>query len=361
MDDKARVLLVDDSRLIRKAASKMLGQEFDLVVAEDGVEGWQKIETDPAIQVVFSDLMMPNMDGYGLLEKVRSSQDDRICQLPLIVLTGADNSDEAKEKAYAMGATDFITKPFNGPILKARAHAHVGHQRTTKTLLEQVNLDTLTGLPNKQGFESRLAKDISFVVRHQQDLAVLQVELDGFKALFDLIGRKGYDSIVKQVAKVLQGSVRKEDTVARVGLARFMVSLPTAKAQGAVMLAQRICNKTEAFNITYKGEKLPVTLSIGACTVSEGQRPAIDKVLETIHVALEKAQQQGRGKVYAQSLEGRSVETRISIDQLLRELEFNGKITSGVELDELMFTLKPIVALLSDKQKQALVSASGGL
>ncbi len=358
MDDKARILLIDDSKLIQAAAAIMLGNEFDFVLGEDGVDGWQKIESDQTIQVVFSDLMMPNMDGYELLEKVRSSQDDRIRQLPVIVVTGADNSDDAKEKAFAMGATDFITKPFNAPNLKARAHAHVGHQRKTKTLLEQVNLDTVTGLLNKQGFESRLAKDVSFIARHQQDLAVLLVELDGYKALFDQVGRNGYDNILNQVAKVLQQLVRAEDTVARAGLARFMISLPTAKAEGAAALAWRICNKVESINITYQGEKMPVTLSIGVCTVTQGQRPELVDVFDGICGALEKAQLLGSGQVYTQGLNGEAVATRISIDQLLRELEFNGKLSTEVKLDQLVLALKPLVTLMSDRQKQALAGSA---
>ncbi len=354
-DDLARVLLVDDSKLIRTAASKMLEQEFDLILAEDGADGWQKIEADPAIQVIFSDLMMPRMDGYQLLEKVRGSDNDRVRQLPVIVLTGADNSDEVKEKAYAMGATDFITKPFDAPTLRVRAHAHVDHQRTTKSLLEQVNLDALTGLLNKQGFERRLDKDISFIARHQHDLTVLHLELDGYKTLFDLVGREGYNGVLKQVAQVVQGAVRKEDTVARIGLAHFMVSLPTAKAPGAVVLAQRICSKVEALSVSYKEEALPITLSIGACSVSGGQRPEMELVLAMASAALEKAQRQGRGSVCAQGLDGEVVETRISIDQLLRELEFCGKLNASIDQGQLVQTLKPLIALLSEQQKKALV------
>lgn len=106
---KPRVLVVDDSKLLRKAASKILNHEFDVKTAEDG---WEQIAIDDSIQVVFCDLMMPVLDGYGLLERVRSSENSRISGLPIVILTGGD-SDEAKEKALAMGVTDFITKPFN--------------------------------------------------------------------------------------------------------------------------------------------------------------------------------------------------------------------------------------------------------
>lgn len=353
---KPRLLLIDDSKLIRKAAEKMLARDFDLVLAEDGVQGWQLIEKDSSIQVVFSDLMMPNMDGFQLLEKIRSSDQECISKLPVIVVTGADNSEAAKEKAFALGATDFITKPFNATNLKARANAHCGYQAQTKSLLDQVNVDNVTGLLNKQAFEVRLAKDLSFVARHQHPLAVLLVELDGYKNLYDQVGRKGYDSIVKQIAKTLQASVRQEDTVARAGLARFMVSLPTAKAAGAVGLAQRICNQVAAFTISFQGQPLAVSLSMGVCTIAVGKRTEASKVIANASKALEQAQLLGVSQVCAQDMDGEPLIRTLSIDQLLKELQANGKLDAATEMDSVVSTLRPIIALLNDEQKKILLS-----
>lgn len=355
--DRGRVLLIDDSKLIRKTAEKMLDKVFTLVLAVDGVDGWEILAKDGDIQVIFCDLMMPNMDGFQFLEKVRSSDDERIRQLPVIIVTGADNSEPAKEKAFALGATDFITKPFNATNLRARAEAYIGHQRQTKTLLEQVNLDTLTGLLNKEGFEDRLAKDISFITRHQHSLSTLLIELDDYKTLFEHIGRAGYDSILKQIAKVIQRSVRREDTVARTSLARFTVSLPTAKGDGALTLSQRICQQVAAFGIRFKGEKITISLSIGVVNVTSGQHPELPELLKAIRQALATAQSKGKSQVHVQGLEGQVLETRVSIDQLLRELAFNGKLTTEVDMDNLVTSLKPIVALLNQSQKQALIDS----
>lgn len=351
----ARILLIDDSKFIRRAAEKMLGDEFDLLVAEDGEQGWKMIQQDPTIQVVFSDLMMPVMDGFQVLEQVRKSDDERIAALPLIVVTGADNSDQSKEKAYSLGATDFITKPFNGTNLKARAHAHVSHQRKTKTLLEQVNLDPVTGLFNKEGFDNRLQKDISFICRHQYDLAVLLVEIDNYKELYEQVGRKGYDSIVRQIANVLQEAVRNEDTVARVGLARFMVSLPTAKGDGAVGLARRICDRVAGFNVAFRNQKLELTVSMGLCSVISGQRPELSQILKVLTTALAQAQKRGRGEVCAQGLDGQTPESRFSVDQLLTELKYEGKLKTELDGQLLVNALKPLLVLLSTEQKRDLL------
>ena len=87
---KPRVLVVDDSKVLRKAAEKILGKEFDVLVACDGEEGWEKFVVDEKIQIVFSDLSMPQLDGYGLLDRIRHSDNQRISDIPVIVITGGE-------------------------------------------------------------------------------------------------------------------------------------------------------------------------------------------------------------------------------------------------------------------------------
>src|SRR5690349_14858119 len=144
-----RVLVVDDSKVIRNAARKMLGAEFDVVIAEDGSEAWSILENDPAIQVVFTDLVMPGLNGYELLRDIRTAVDPRLRALPVIVVTGVDEDEVARVRALELGATDFVTKPFTSIDLLARARAHASHQRETTQLRAQTTLDQLTGLPNK--------------------------------------------------------------------------------------------------------------------------------------------------------------------------------------------------------------------
>src|SRR5688572_19007606 len=161
-DKKARLLVADDSKLMRKAAVKMLGDEFDIVLAEDGQQAWIQLESDPTIQVLFTDLNMPVCDGYELLGRVRDSGDVAISTLPVIVMTGAENDEDARMKALEAGATDFITKPFSGSDLLARARAHASHRQQTAKLESQSTIDALTGLCNKAGFLQRLHQDLAY-------------------------------------------------------------------------------------------------------------------------------------------------------------------------------------------------------
>ena len=323
---EARILLIDDSKVMRKSALKMLGAEFDVVVAEDGEQGWGMIQDDNRIQVVFTDLNMPKMNGYQLLERVRTAQDEGIRNLPVIVVTGAENDDEAKEKALEQGATDFITKPFNSTDLKARAHAHASYQRTTKVLQETATIDPLTGLANQRSFIEQFEKDLSFISRHGQSIAVMVLEVDGFKELFLKIGRKGADSLVQQIAKVVLKNVRREDCVARIGLARFAVSLPTAGAEGATRLAERICQSVAGFKAKLRGETLAISASVGLFVPEQVTGREAEALLAQAEGCLQQAVEAGGNQVkaLAESVAAAVPETQskpVSLEQMLAHLQ----------------------------------------
>src|SRR5690606_19623005 len=125
-----------------------------------------------------------------------------------------DNPEIAKQKAINLGATDFITKPFDGTAITTRALSYANLHKTAEDLLEQTTVDMLTGHMNGKGFHRQLEKEIAFVVRHQSRMTVMAVELDGFKDLFIRVGRKGAETIVRKIGEVLSTIVRREDTVA---------------------------------------------------------------------------------------------------------------------------------------------------
>ena len=260
---KPRLIMVDDSRVMRSAASKMLGARFDVVVAENGLEGWKQIRHDQQIQVVFSDLSMPELDGYGLLEKIRTCDDPGIAGMPVIIVTGAENDEEAREKALNMGATDFITKPFNSTDLLARATAHANYQRERKALAEQSTIDPLTGLGNQLYFNGRLKQELAFAARHGHSVSLVRADVDLFNKLFIKVGKEAADAVLKDVAKNIASLIRKEDTAARIGLSQFAVLLPTADSAGAAIFANRLCRLVRESSIDYKGNRLAATLSIG--------------------------------------------------------------------------------------------------
>ena len=129
-----RILFVDDSKVMLKTAAKILKAEFEVITAVDGNDAWAKLEKDHDIQVLFTDINMPDCDGYELLKFVRTSDDPGLNAMPVILVTGADDDQTARQTALDRGATDFINKKSLGEELLPRARAHARYQRISRKL-----------------------------------------------------------------------------------------------------------------------------------------------------------------------------------------------------------------------------------
>lgn len=358
---KARVLVVDDSKLVRVTAARFLAQQFDLVLAEDGEEAWQKICSDNTIQVVFTDLGMPKLDGYGLIQRVRESENEGIRNQPIIVITGAAEDEDVRRRVFELGATDFITKPFKSTEMIARAEAHSSYRRDKDQLQKNVSIDLLTGALNPSGVAEQLQRDISFVNRHAENLAVVMLELDDFQPLCQRIGQAAADRIIKQVAECLLGAVRKEDSVGRYGFAKFILLLPMAKTEGVVILAKRLCARIKAFTITVGGQAYTLTLSAGIAAARKGQQVLAENLLETAENALANARGMGPGEVQLLKVEdSHAEESQVleSVDALLQAIKEEQIEISAQQMASTLKQLAPLISLMSEQQKQQLLNLS---
>ena len=425
LSDKPRILIVDDSKVLRKAAEKILGNDYDVVLANDGEDGWEKIAVDDTIQVVFSDLSMPVLDGYGLLERIRTSDNPRINELPVIIVTGGE-AEDARIQALDMGATDFITKPFDTVDLTARAKAHVTAVKVNQDLQEQKerlsknsNIDGLTGLGNKQQFIEKLKQDRSFTSRHKLPLSVMCVEIDNYKQIFVKHGKVLAEGLVKQLAKVIMKTIRQEDTAARISVASLGISLPTATAAGSNILAERLRDAIEKAQFKYNGKPLSITVSAAlytpssklvltaeeilhtvsetlkeglasggnqviVCEKSELEEPEVKKDDETILNA-EKVSEIGQTVQKSSLIEDPSENTggeidpssiprfgsiaqneeeptfgsaSLSVEDALENIAKGNKDEVIKQLDDLLDKIKPLLELISDEQKEKLLSGS---
>lgn len=133
------VLIVDDSRLMRVAIKKILKDEFELIEAVDGEDAWSRLMEEPAIACIFSDLSMPNLDGYGLLARVRGSDDAHIRALPFIVITGKEGDlGGLLEEVRGHGATDLVGKPFKSDEIIARTRSLLAVDTTPAVVMAAV-------------------------------------------------------------------------------------------------------------------------------------------------------------------------------------------------------------------------------
>lgn len=299
--EKPRILAVDDSRVMRVAIKKILGNDYDVIEAEHGEDAWTLLINDDTIQVVFTDLSMPYLDGYGLLERMRTSEDTRFKEMPVIIITGKEDNDDAKQQALDRGASDFISKPFESIQLQARAKAHVQFKQTSSKLTNveaklerQSTVDEITGLGGQRYFCKAAEESIAYIRRHGGQYVLLRMDIDDFNKLFIRTGKQVADSLLKAVGQHLAKQVRQEDMLARVGLAKFAIFLRDTPFNQAEQLAARLCQSIAGINFKLSNqESLRLTVSLGVYEPALDKQGDIKTQIETAETYLQQAVDKG--------------------------------------------------------------------
>lgn len=296
MPDKLRILVVDDSKVVRKAFARILGEEYDLVEAEDGEGAWEILNQDDRICAVFTDLNMPHLDGRGLLERIRRSDDPAISRLPVILVTAAtDDETESTKAALDAGATDYVLKPFDSVFLRSKAKAHVKPRAVAAAGEEDklATLDPLTRLANRTYFFERGAQEVSAANRHRTELALLLVAIDDFAELARQIDDRLLKGIIRKLGSYLSSEVRLEDTVARIERDRFAILLSETGLQEAAELAERLRSKVEGKAIRHRDSVFRVTVSIGISALPPTVKRTFDMLLLDAERHLKQARERG--------------------------------------------------------------------
>lgn len=357
--ESSQVLIVDDSSVIRRAAVKILDQEFHVIEAVDGEKAWEVLKSNPAISLVFTDLGMPNMDGYELLETIRKSDDPAISNLPVIIITGAEDSEGAREEVLHMGATDFIGKPFDSVTLKSRAAAHVNHRKEVQSLEKIAATDKLTGLVTDLVFKEHVEQTLAYAFRHHDDLTLVRCDIDDFADHFVKHGKEVAEQILKKVCTIAKKGLRKEDTAGRLGLSQIGLLLPATDAEGAVQVIERIYKRMGKLKIKLGGRELKVSISTGVTSPEELQGLEVDGLIDQAESALEKASQGGGGKiVHFQSAatsnqQGPLPQVDVDIEELLDRLSL-GQPVSNEQLASAMRLILPLMTEANQKMKMGL-------
>lgn len=285
---KPRILVVDDSRIVHAAIKKAVKAEFDLVAAYDGEEGWEQLRKDQSIMLVITDQGMPRLDGFGLIKRIRESAISRINEIPIVMVTGAEEEQvEIREKALEMGASDFLTKPFENTIILARARSYTKLDQTLRhleesedALIEQTILDPLTGVYNDRYLFERGEKDISFATRHHEDLSLFTLEIDNFSDFMLNSGTELTNKLLEWAAQILKDTMRKEDTIARISENGFAVLAPTAQHFDAIALCERIKNKFSDSEFSDSDVNKNITVSMGVSSLDDGDEMDVHSLLD---------------------------------------------------------------------------------
>ena len=298
-----RLLIIGDSRMVRASIARHVKEVFDVHEAVDGEEGWQLLLSDPRVRVVISGLSMPKPDGYELLARIRASKVARVRDIPVIMISGTEEESE-RQRAAALGATDFITQGIGAAELRARldavaqlAQAKEDLDASRVAVAEQATTDPLTQLFTMGFMVKQGSAMYSYARRHNLTLAVLRLGLDDFGAVRAKVGDAIADQIIAAVGKLLDSRMRREDCVARTGPAEFGIMSPSTTGAAAARLAQRVAEEIRAAKITWQGQKIAISVSIGACDSASETVESFADLLVIAEKRMQEAHQAGGDRV----------------------------------------------------------------
>jgi len=367
---KPRILAVDDSRVMRRAMSKVLSKDYDVVETENGEDAWTILLNDESIQVVFTDLSMPFLDGYGLLERIRTSDNPRLKETPVIIITGKDDDDDAKQEALDKGANDFITKPFDSIQLQARAKAHVTLKQTTTKLTEtsdklerQATVDETTGLGGQRYFCKVGDETLSYANRHGGQFIIIRMDIDGFNNLFIKHGKKNIDKMLHSIGEKLSRLVRQEDTIARIGVSKFALILKETALKEAEQLTDRI--RTEIQSMSFKlpdnGDTIKLTISAGLYEPELKPDLTFPHLLSETEKLLAEAQSAGGNRIVTHStvnkIDIEQQHEEVNIVELLEKLKENKPEELLPQVDAIIYHIMPLLKILAKNARSKLQDA----
>lgn len=332
-----RLLIVDDIADNRAILLRRFQRHgFEVVEADSGQKALELIDSQE-FDLVLLDVMMPGIDGIETLKRIRSQKS--ASALPVIMVTAKSESENIVE-SLGLGANDYITKPVDFAVALARAHTQIGLRRAElqlvaahealsranddleKNVAERTEIllglyqklrvetavreeadarslylayhDTLTGLANRLLFKEQLENILKHTQETPMPVAVLLVDLDGFKAINDTLGHSIGDLLLKSIAIRIRDILPVNGRVARLGGDEFAIlQISAEQPAAAITLAQQILDVVGQ-PLAVEGHDATVSASIGIAVANVGSMSA-ENFLKSADIAMYSAKSQGRG------------------------------------------------------------------
>jgi diguanylate cyclase (GGDEF)-like protein len=286
---RPRLLIVDDQPVNIQALHRVFAADCQVLMATDGARALQLCrERQP--DLVLLDVQMPGMDGHQLCAELKA---DPLLRAIAVIFVTAQDLPEDETRALDAGAADFITKPFNPTVVRARVRTQLTLKAQADLLRELAFVDGLTGVHNRRHFDERFIAEARRAQRTRAPLAIVLADVDHFKRYNDALGHLAGDDCLRRVASALRACLRRPtDLLARYGGEEFVCLLPDTDLAGAIGVAQLMEDTVRALSLPHPGVEGCVTISLGvsAATQAQGLVEAADRALYLAKAA-------GRGRV----------------------------------------------------------------
>lgn len=293
------ILIVDDEKVNLDILNHILRPEYTIYVAKNGESALRRAAADRP-DLILLDVLMPDMSGFEVLEKLKSSKETH--SIPVIFITGLTGIED-EERGLFLGAVDYITKPFHNSIVTARVRTHIQIVRQMRTIERIGMIDALTEIPNRRSFDQRMRAEWGRSAREKLPLSLLMIDIDFFKKYNDTYGHNQGDLALQTVSRaIVSGLKRQSDFACRMGGEEFAVLLPNTDINGALFIGEAIRASVEAAKIPMGSgvEPTSCTVSVGAACTIPSPSDNMTELLERADSALYDAKRSGRNRVAAE-------------------------------------------------------------
>lgn len=292
---KGRILIVDDAMENIQILHQALQDEHDVLFAMNGAKALH-IAQNQLPDLILLDAMMPDMDGYAVCAALRASAITR--DIPIIFVT-ALKTPEDETRALDAGAADFISKPVNAAVVRARARTQLTVKRQNDVLRELTLTDGLTGVANRRAFDERLDAEWRRCARAMVPMSLIMVDIDHFKNYNDLYGHQAGDACLQQAGQAMKrAAMRPQDLVARYGGEEFAILLPHLEIGGAEAVARKVLDEIAGMAIAHEGSSAAplVTVSMGVAGLTPSERLEPGLLIRNADALLYQAKADGRNQ-----------------------------------------------------------------
>ncbi|QEI05906.1 response regulator [Pigmentiphaga aceris] len=263
-----RILVVDDESINIAILVSALGSTYTIIPARSGTKALA-LAVDQRPELILLDVMMPDMDGYEVCRQLKASVDTR--DIPVIFVTALTDG-QAEAFGLELGAVDYLTKPVQPAIVRARVRNHLELKHARDSLSRQVMVDGLTGIANRRRFDEVLAAEARRMRRSGRPLSVIMIDVDHFKRYNDRYGHVAGDVCLQTVARAIADALHyPTDCAARYGGEEFACILPDTSAVDAQPIAERIRAAVQALDLAHEDSPTSsrVTISLGVASLAQ--------------------------------------------------------------------------------------------
>jgi diguanylate cyclase (GGDEF)-like protein len=298
LETRTSILVVEDDSTIQALITAVLALSYDVTAVSTGKEALEHVVSG-RFDLILLDVGLPDIDGFSVCRQIKN--DSRCRDIPVIFLTSR-SAPQDEINGLEAGGIDYIAKPINPAVLRARVNNHAELKHSRDALAQLARMDGLTGLPNRRTFDDSLDREWRRLARTNSPVSLILFDVDHFKLYNDTYGHGGGDQCLRQIAEAAVSALqRPADMIARYGGEEFVAILPDTVAAGAAAVAEANRANVAALGIEHERSLTAahVTVSLGYATVVPKLDQPTTLLIADADKALYSAKAGGRNRVIA--------------------------------------------------------------